>query len=275
MGTFFASQSDDKTLKIWKTLDWSLEKAIEGPFKQCTGTTHVLRLNWSPDGQLVISAHAINNGVPTAQVIDRNKWSTKLDFVGHRKAVTTVRFFPLILKPADDSSSSSSANFKTHCLCALGSRDRSISIWLTNYSRPLVVLHDSFDNPIMDLTWCRTPRPGLLACSMDGTVTYVEFDYTEVGRPLTREETGEFFMNKYNHDINASVGVLQNSNTHVFNMEQSGGGQSVDQKATKESTKLIENFDILLAQEQKEKQQLLHSQNQVWLLLKSTFLAIY
>ena len=110
---------------------------------------------------------------------------------------------------------------------------------------------------------------------MDGTVTYVEFDYKEVGRPLTREETGEFFMNKYNHDINASVGVLQNSNTHVFNMEQSGGGQSVDQKAAKESTKLIENFDILLAQEQKEKQQLLHSQNQVWLLLKSTFLTIY
>jgi len=76
---------------VWKTLDWSLEKCIEEPFKNCTGTTHILRLNWSPDGQLLISAHALNNGAPTAQVIDRgNKWSTKLDFVGHRKAVTTV-----------------------------------------------------------------------------------------------------------------------------------------------------------------------------------------
>lgn len=84
-------KSDDKTLKIWKTLDWTLEKSIEEPFKDCTGTTHVLRLNWSPDGQLVISAHAINNGAPTAQIIDRtNKWNTKLDFVGHRKAVTAV-----------------------------------------------------------------------------------------------------------------------------------------------------------------------------------------
>lgn len=91
VGTYFASQSDDKTLKIWRTLDWSLEKSIDEPFKQCAGTTHVLRLNWSPDGQLIISAHAINNGAPTAQSIDRgNKWSTKLDFVGHRKAVTAV-----------------------------------------------------------------------------------------------------------------------------------------------------------------------------------------
>ena len=91
VGTFFASQSDDKTLKIWKTLDWSLEKCVEEPFKNCAGTTHVLRLNWSPDGQLLVSAHAMNNGAPTAQVIDRgNKWITKLDFVGHRKAVTAV-----------------------------------------------------------------------------------------------------------------------------------------------------------------------------------------
>lgn len=87
----YSHKSDDKTLKIWKTLDWNLEKSIEEPFKDCTGTTHVLRLNWSPDGQLIISAHAINNGAPTAQIIDRsNKWATKLDFVGHRKAVTAV-----------------------------------------------------------------------------------------------------------------------------------------------------------------------------------------
>ena len=67
---------------------------MEEPFKECTGTTHVLRLNWSPDGQLLISAHAINNGVPTAQIIDRsNKWSTKLDVVGHRKAGTAVVSF--------------------------------------------------------------------------------------------------------------------------------------------------------------------------------------
>ena len=88
---FLVFKSDDKTLKIWRTLDWSMEKCIDEPFKQCCGNTHVLRLNWSPDGQLLISAHAMNNGAPTAQIIERtNKWNTKLDFVGHRKAVMSV-----------------------------------------------------------------------------------------------------------------------------------------------------------------------------------------
>jgi protein HIRA/HIR1 len=35
----------------------------------------------------------MNNGVPTAQIVERNAWRTKLDFVGHRKAVTVVVSF--------------------------------------------------------------------------------------------------------------------------------------------------------------------------------------
>lgn len=173
--------------------------------------------------------------------------------------MTTVRFFPLILKPYDADTSGAS-NYKTHCLSALGSRDRSISIWLTNYSRPLCVLHDSFDNPIMDLSWCKQPKPGLLACSMDGTVSYIEFEYKEVGRPLTREETSDFFMKKYNHDIDAFVPTaLKNSSSQQMNIDMNGSqGGMMDQKMTliKESSKFVENFDVLLAQEQREKQQM-------------------
>jgi len=53
----------------------------------------VLRLDWSPDGQYVVSAHAMNNSGPTAQIIERGNqhgWQTKKDFVGHRKAITVV-----------------------------------------------------------------------------------------------------------------------------------------------------------------------------------------
>lgn len=60
---------------------------------KCAGTTHILRLNWSPDANCVVSAHAMNNGMPTAQIIERNGWKTKLDFVGHEKAVTVVVSF--------------------------------------------------------------------------------------------------------------------------------------------------------------------------------------
>lgn len=50
----------------------------------------MLRLSWSPDGHYLVSAHAMNNSGPTAQIIEREGWKTNMDFVGHRKAVTVV-----------------------------------------------------------------------------------------------------------------------------------------------------------------------------------------
>lgn len=49
-----------------------------------------MRLSWSPDGHYLVSAHAMNNSGPTAQIIERDGWKTNMDFVGHRKAVTVV-----------------------------------------------------------------------------------------------------------------------------------------------------------------------------------------
>jgi hypothetical protein len=46
-----------------------------------------------------------------------------------------------------------------------------------------------FDNPVMDLSWSKQPAPSLLACSTDGTIAYLQFDYEEVGRPLSKTET--------------------------------------------------------------------------------------
>lgn len=62
-------------------------------YLQCGATTHVLRLSWSPDGHFIVSAHAMNNRGPTAQIIEREGWKTSMDFVGHRKAVTVAVSF--------------------------------------------------------------------------------------------------------------------------------------------------------------------------------------
>ncbi|KAH9377099.1 hypothetical protein HPB48_019202 [Haemaphysalis longicornis] len=83
-------------LAVWRTHDWQQECMITDPFLECGGTTHILRLSWSPDGQYLVSAHAMNNAGPTAQIVERDNWRTNKDFVGHRKAVTCVRFNPHI-----------------------------------------------------------------------------------------------------------------------------------------------------------------------------------
>ena len=43
------------------------------PFTECGATTHVLRPGWSPEGSMLVSAHAMNGGGPTAQVVERGK----------------------------------------------------------------------------------------------------------------------------------------------------------------------------------------------------------
>ena len=43
VGKFLASQSDDKTLRIWRTSDWEPETVIEKCFSEAGATTHVLR----------------------------------------------------------------------------------------------------------------------------------------------------------------------------------------------------------------------------------------
>lgn len=181
VGKYLASQSEDRTLRIWRTLDWKEEQVIKEPFEKCAGSTHVLRLDWCPDGALLVSAHAMNGPGPTAQIIDREGWTTQMDFVGHRKPVTCVRFNNGLFRKASKKPSQYS------CVCAIGSRDQSLSIWLTTMRRPLVVIRELFSNSVLDASW-NSSGYQLMACSWDGTVAYIEFSEEELGKPLTKEE---------------------------------------------------------------------------------------
>lgn len=37
VGKYLASQSDDKSLRIWKTVDWTQEAVVTEPFEECGG----------------------------------------------------------------------------------------------------------------------------------------------------------------------------------------------------------------------------------------------
>ncbi|XP_049867442.1 protein HIRA homolog [Pectinophora gossypiella] len=200
VGKYLASQSDDKSLRVWKTTDWSPETVITEPFEECGGTTHVLRLSWSPDGQYVLSAHAMNGGGPTAQVVERDGWRCDKDFVGHRKAVTCARFNNNIFVKEG----------KKCCCAAVGSRDRALSIWLTSLKRPLVVIHDLFGDSVLDLSWS-SDGLNLLACSSDGTVACIQFTNKEIGTPLTMEEKNAFYEKIYGKCLANESGDLSSN----------------------------------------------------------------
>ena len=187
VGKYLASQSDDRTMRVWRTSDWGMEAQVSAPFKKCGGTTHMLRLDWSPDGRYIVSAHSLNNDGPTAHIIDRNDWKTGMDFVGHRKAVEVVRFNPNFFSKGTSSS---------YGCIAIGSRDRSLSVWLTHLKRPLVVIHDLFTNSILDLTWSRDGY-SLMGCSLDGTVVFMRFSDKELGTHLAKDAVDELFLELY------------------------------------------------------------------------------
>ncbi|RMC05904.1 hypothetical protein DUI87_17449 [Hirundo rustica rustica] len=178
VGKYIASQADDRSLKVWRTMDWQLETSITKPFDECGGTTHVLRLSWSPDGHYLVSAHAMNNSGPTAQIIERDGWKTNMDFVGHRKAVTVV---------------------------------------LTCLKRPLVVIHELFDKSIMDISWTLNGL-GILVCSMDGSVAFLDFSQDELGDPLSEEEKSNIHQSTYGKSL-AIMTEAQLSTTIIENPE--------------------------------------------------------
>ena len=57
VGKYLASQSDDRSLRVWRTSDWREEVAVTAPFEECGATTHVLRpgteLYWAEFCQII------------------------------------------------------------------------------------------------------------------------------------------------------------------------------------------------------------------------------
>jgi protein HIRA/HIR1 len=74
-----------------------------------------------------------------------------------------------------------------YCCCAIGSRDRSLSVWLTALKRPLVIIKELFNDSVLDLTWSFDGLV-MMACSWDGTIACVQFEETEIGKALSINE---------------------------------------------------------------------------------------
>lgn len=245
VGKYLASQSDDRSVRIWRTSDWSEEKVITQPFHKCGGTTHILRLSWSPDGRYIVSAHALNNDGPTAQIIERGDWKMGVDLVGHRKAVEVVSFNPHLFFNGKDSQETN------HGCIAVGSRDRSLSIWLTSLKRPLVVTHDLFVDSILDISWSCDGYE-LMVCSTDGSVGYLSFSQKELGVRLPKQALDNLFVEIYGYSRTSNRPALDSSLSDILiedpamlehHKAKSPGEQKVNTSATKTAPAFQPNLE--------------------------------
>jgi WD40 repeat protein len=199
IGEFIATQSDDRSVIIWRTRDWSIEARITRGFENTSSSTFFRRPSWSPDGSYIVAAHARKDKLPVAAVIKRNSWALAYGFVGHERPVSVVswnrHFYNAVDKPT--------------AYCAVGGQDNALTIWSNRKARAVVGARDIFADSIVDLAWYgrslerHTPFQGslpgrsgeglnLLCCSLEGSVVLLSFEEKELGRKLSPKEVAVF-----------------------------------------------------------------------------------
>ncbi|KTW31170.1 uncharacterized protein T551_01243 [Pneumocystis jirovecii RU7] len=199
VGKYFATESDDRTIKIWRTSDYSLEKTVSKPFKNSPSTTYFRRPSWSPDGSHIAGPNAMNGPVSSVAVIERGTWTSLINLIGHEGAVEVTSFNPILFRLPDTTKEDN----KIITIIACAGQDRTLSIWNTQNPRPILVTQEIAEKSIGDLCWSPDGL-SLFLCSYDGSIVACLFDKDEFGEPLTAADT-EKLLSKYGHGRHGEI----------------------------------------------------------------------
>ncbi|KAL2150826.1 hypothetical protein VTH82DRAFT_7389 [Thermothelomyces myriococcoides] len=198
---FFATAGDDRHIKIFRFTppppnatqhdmvnNFVLETTISAPFKSSPLTTYFRRCSWSPDGNHIAAANAVNGPVSSVAIIERGRWDSDINLIGHEAPTEVCMFSPRLFytqKPGENGSDKGNSNLVT--VIASAGQDKTLSIWNTNTSRPVVILQDVASKSISDLAWTPDGQT-LFASSLDGSILAVKFETGELGWVATSEE---------------------------------------------------------------------------------------
>uniref|UniRef100_A0A8R7VFU9 Protein HIRA n=1 Tax=Triticum urartu TaxID=4572 RepID=A0A8R7VFU9_TRIUA len=250
IGSFIASQSDDKTVIIWRTSDWSLAHKTEGHWSKSLGSTFFRRLAWSPCGHFITTTHGFQKPRHSAPVLERGEWTATFDFLGHNAPVVVVKFNHSMFRKnlatgqdaktapagwANGASKTSAKEYQPYNVIAIGSQDRTITVWTTAGARPLFVAKHFFTQSVVDLSWSPDGY-SLFACSLDGSVATFHFEAKELGYRLSDSELDELKRSRYG-DVRGRQSNLAESPAQLL-LEEA----SVKQLAAKKATPIVQQY---------------------------------
>ena len=194
---YFATASDDRTIKLFRFTspapnatvhdslnNFVLEHTIVAPFTASPLTTYFRRCSWSPDGNHIAAANAVNGPVSSVAIINRGVWDSDINLIGHEGPTEVCTFSPRLFSKFEPSAETTDKNgYSTQSLVtviACAGQDKTLSVWNTSSSRPLVVCQDLAAKSISDLAW--TPDGlTIFATSLDGSIIALEFEISELG----------------------------------------------------------------------------------------------
>lgn len=203
---FFATASDDRSVRIFRYYhkandssggyEFQMEQIIMEPFKKSPLTSYFRRMSWSPDGQHIAVPNATNGPVTSVLIINRGDWAHDISLIGHEAPCEVCSFSPRLFR-----SESSSQEFTT--ILASGGQDRTLAVWSTSATKPLVVAEDIVESSITDICW--TPSgEALFVSSLDGTITCVIFDENELGEVVS-EDVNDIQLLRYGGDKDSAI----------------------------------------------------------------------
>ncbi|KAL6202500.1 hypothetical protein ACLB2K_026208 [Fragaria x ananassa] len=244
IGSFIASQSDDKTVIIWKTSDWSLAHRTDGHWAKSLGSTFFRRLGWSPCGHFITTTHGFQKPRHSAPVLERGEWSATFDFLGHNAPIIVVKFnHSMFMRKFTNAQEGKTASAgwtngasktggkepQPYNVIAIGSQDRTITVWTTASPRPLFVAKHFFTQSVVDLSWSPDGY-SLFACSLDGSVATFHFEVKELGHRLSDGELDELKRNRYG-DVRGRQANLAESPAQLL-LEAASAKQAASKKVS-------------------------------------------
>ncbi|PQE12605.1 hypothetical protein CJF30_00002499 [Rutstroemia sp. NJR-2017a BBW] len=194
---YFATASDDRTIKLFRFTspsptatayecmnNFTLEHTISAPFESSPLTTYFRRCSWSPDGNHIAAANAVNGPVSSVAIINRGLWDSEINLIGHEGPVEVCTFSPRLFSKNEISAETTDQNgYSTQPLVtviACAGQDKSLSIWNTSSSRPLLICQQLTSKSISDLAWSPDGL-SLFVASLDGTIIAAQFLKGELG----------------------------------------------------------------------------------------------
>ena len=199
---YFATASDDRTIKVWRFTspgpnstshdqmnNFVLDKSISAPFVASPLTTYFRRCSWSPDGNHIAAANAVNGPVSSVAIINRGQWDGDINLIGHEAPVEVCAFSPRLFCKRDPTGHPlpDPQFFPVHTVIACAGQDKALSVWITTNPRPLVIAQDVAVKSISDLAWTPDGKT-LFLSTLDGTIIAVIFEPQEIGYEVSLEE---------------------------------------------------------------------------------------
>eukprot|EP00300_Choanocystis_sp_HF-7_P025385 c271_g1_i1.p1 GENE.c271_g1_i1~~c271_g1_i1.p1 ORF type:complete len:855 (+),score=156.17 c271_g1_i1:98-2566(+) len=195
IGRYLAAQ-DEQSVVVWNLLDGTVAKSFSSAFDKCSSSVFFERLSWSPDGHYICAVNALNESVCVAPLITRSdiigesRPQKPLFFVGHTKPVLCSRWNPRLFRYNSDMTQ----------LCAIASKDCSVSIWMAGDSKPILVMKEMFAQSVLDISWSFDGLT-LVLCGYDGKLGWITFEpHGRFQFPLSIPEMDAYLQTQFGAD---------------------------------------------------------------------------